>query len=301
MRDLETWYAALASDVDGSGLPSAGDLRRAADRHARRRASVVGGAVVTALTAGGGVALLGGPATTPPEPPRPTAPAMPTPTPLPAATSAPPTTAPTTPPASPASPASPSSPSVTSARPVIRSIPERAFFDLPRDMTKEGNSRSPSPAGLEAPMLCDNPLRDDAASTARRSFNQIYKGANEEDEGTVPAGVVTQTIIAYRPGGADDLMRRVRADLDSCDTRTAEGLTTTITSEPPPSYGDEAIQVLEVVKQGQRQWDLRAVIVRVGDVVTVVTVDGWEDFPSDPADLRLFARLAIETIEEWRS
>ncbi|WP_203719339.1 hypothetical protein, partial [Asanoa siamensis] len=290
--DLKSRYAALASEVDGGGLPSAGDLRRAADRRSRRRVSVLAGAAVAAMTAGGGAVLVSSPAATPPAPPP-----QPTSSPSAPTTSAPTkaTATPTTPPARPTSPP---------ARPVVRSIPERAFLDLPSDMRADGLSRSPTGAGLEVPALCDDPLRDDPAATARRSFETPYRGP-DDPAGSTLRGTVTQTIIAYRPGGAADLMRRVRDDVDSCRTRTSGGLTVTIRAEAAPRYGDESIQVLEEVRapadtNGPTEWDVRAVVIRVGDVVTVVMVDGWERSPSEPADVPIFARRAVETIEEWR-
>ncbi|HEV7706818.1 MAG TPA: hypothetical protein VGP16_01345 [Asanoa sp.] len=296
MRDFESGWAQLASEVDGTGLAPAADLRRAADKRAHRRIAVVTAAVVVVLAATGAAAFAR-PGPTPPGPtttPSPTATETPTPSPTPAPTGTP---VPITPPPSPP-------PQSKTAQPPVTSIPDRAFFALPGNMRVAGMRPEPTGAGLEAPMLCDTPLRDVETQTARRALNTSYKnpdgGANAD-----PDRWVTQMIAAHRPGGAAKVMRQVRADLASCDSRTSGDLRVRIRTVDTPSYGDDAIEVLEQVSatgqpSGRTNWEIRAVIIRVGDVVTTVMTGDSKDDHTDQADLRLFAGLAVKAIKDWR-
>ncbi|GIF62669.1 hypothetical protein Ais01nite_07040 [Asanoa ishikariensis] len=286
MRDFESQYAKLASTVDGTRLPGAEALRRDADRYAHRRMAVVAGAVVAVLGATG-VAVLGAPAPRPQPvaPPSPTVQRSPTPT--------PPTASPTAPPIAPPTSTPPSRPP-NSARPVVTTIPDRAFLVIPRDMRLAGARPDLVGAGLEVPRLCDNPLRDHPTATARRAQTTDYEGG----------GWVTQMISAHRHGGAAQVIREVRADLASCDSVTDGALTIKIRTESSPGYGDESVQVLEQVTRsgdgGRPRWEIRAMVIRVGDVVTVLMTGNSENEHTAVADLRRFAPLAVETIEDWR-
>ncbi|GIF52753.1 hypothetical protein DFJ67_6452 [Asanoa ferruginea] len=301
MRDFESGWAQLASEVDGTGLAPAADLRRAADKRAHQRIAVVTGAVVVVLAATG-VAAFGRPGQTPPGPttrPSPTVIESPRPT----TTPTPPTPPPTGTPVPTTPPAPPPPQSTSSGRP-ITSIPDRAFVVLPRDMRVPGMGPDLTGASREAPMLCDTPLRDVATQTARRAQITPYRSPGDSANAD-PHKWVTQMIAAQRPGGAAKVMQQVRADLASCDTRTAGNLRVKVQTVSSPSYGDDAIEVLEQVTDtgktsGRTTWELRAVIIRVGDIVTSLMIGDDTAERTDRADLKLFGGLAVQAIDDWR-
>ncbi|GIF52750.1 hypothetical protein DFJ67_6450 [Asanoa ferruginea] len=294
MRDFDSGWAQLASEVDGTGLAPAADLRHAADKRAHRRIAVVSGAVVVALVATG-VAAFGRPGPPPIGPtdtPSPTVTGSPAPSPT-------PTTAPTTPPASPTPPAS------TSAQPSITSIPDRAFFALPRDMRRpEIGTETDVPQDEQVPGLCDDPLAADRSMTARRSKKTYYQAQNAP-AGSTPEGSVTQTISAYRAGGAAEVMRRLRTALATCKTDTNGTIKYKVTTDRKPKYGDDAVHVVETMiippdRSNNGSANHRIVVIRVGEVVTVLTLLPWEQWEVDRDDAELFARLAVEAINDWR-
>ncbi|HEV7706820.1 MAG TPA: hypothetical protein VGP16_01355 [Asanoa sp.] len=294
MRDFESGWAQLASEVDGTGLAPAADLRRAADTRAHRRLAVVGGAVSVALVATG-VAAFGRPGP-PPIDPTNTLPPTVTGTPTPGPT---PTTAPSTPPASSTPPRSPST------QPPITTIPDRAFLVLPRDMRRpEISVDTDLPRDEQVPGLCDDPLAADPTMTVRRSKKTYYQAQNAPG-GSTPEGSFTQTISAYRAGGAADVMRRLRTELANCKTHTVRNIKFTVSTDRKPNYGDDAIHIVEAMtippdRTNNSPSNHRIVVIRVGDVVTVITLLPWEQWEVNQSDAELFARLAVEAIDDWR-
>jgi hypothetical protein len=289
MPELESRWAQLASDVDGTGLAPAADLRHAADQRARRKVAVVAGAVVVAVVATG-VVVLGRPAPSPgpTHPPSPSAEPTPNPTGTPASTTPPPSTPPTSPP--------------TSAPPVVTSVPNRAFFAMPRSMQKgdPGDSIHPDE---KVPTLCDDPLAADPTVTVRRTRRTYF--TRPDDPFDAPFGSVVQTISVHRPGGAAEVMRRLRAELAECHSRTDRTLKFTVATERPPPYGDDAVHVVESydagpLEEGGGPGNHRIVVIRVGDVVTILWINTWEGGKTDPDDVDLFGRLAVEAIDDWR-
>ncbi|MEV4621568.1 hypothetical protein AB0J74_23020 [Asanoa sp. NPDC049573] len=281
MRDVEDGWAQLISDVDGSWLASAAAVRRAADQRALRRLAVMTGAVVVALVATG-VAAFGRPGPPPPGP---------TNTPSPSATAAP-------------SPVPTPPPSVTSAQPSITTIPDRAFLVVPRDMRRDEIGVQSPPRDEQVPALCDDPLAADDAMTVRRS-RQTYYQAQDAPAGSTPEGSVTETISAYRAGGAAVVMRRLRTELATCGKAAEGDITYTITTDRKPRYGDDAVHIVEAMsippdRANNSPSNHRIVVVRVGDVVTVLTLRPWEQWQVDRDDAELFARLAVEAIDDWR-
>ncbi|MEV0718429.1 hypothetical protein [Asanoa sp. NPDC050611] len=293
MRDLESWFGELARDVDGRGLAGPADVRRAADRRARRRGAYTAGAAAFAAAAVG-VGVVTVPASQP-------GPVDPTPTAAPTPTSS--ATPPATPSATPSAPP-PTTPSNPPARPVT-SIPARAFFALPADRRIDGLP----PAPLDDDTLtgfCTDPLADDDSVTARRSQQTTHQGP-DAPAGSVPRGTVKQMVMAYRPGGASAAMDRVRAESLDCAEFTVGSTTYGLEMlKPPPAYGDEVVHVAV-------HWQARynpdgdpfphtdqVLVIRVGDIVTVVRDNVWEGGQAKQADVRLFGELAVAAIERWR-
>jgi hypothetical protein len=298
MRDIASRYAELAAEVDGTGLIGPQDLRRYADRRARARAGVLAaaGVVVVAGTATGGVALLGRPSPTPP--PGQTPPATVSPSPTPAG----PSISPTAPPSSPSA-LPPSSPSKepTMTEPVT-SVPDRAFFLLPEEMRK-GTTRVASTPDEALPPICRDAFALDDKATARRSVYSTYQAPGTPAD-YVPLATVQQTITAYRDGGAEEFMTRFRDVAADCDTFDQGDVEVTFEVLDPPAAGDEAVYLLRTWpatgETNPTPAQARIVVIRVGDVVTVLFDRGWENADSDPEYVSQLIPLAVEAIEDWR-
>ena len=292
MRDLESQFAEFAGEVDGRGLATAADVRRGADRRARRRMAVLVSAAVVVLAAAGAGVFRGSSARPDPIVPPPV---VPTPSPTPA-----PTAAPRSPTATPTGPAATSArPPSSEAPPPVTSIPTRAFFALPSDRRKDNFPPFALAEENEAPGFCGDPLAADPSMTARRGRQNVHRGPGDPQD-YVPRGIVAQTIAAYRPGGAAAVVDRLRVELADCRSFEADSREFTLEILDPPTYGDEAVHV---VRRSESEYGKNAdqiLVVRVGDIVTVLSDSVWEGGEADPADVRLFGRLAVETIEEWR-
>lgn len=294
MPDLATRYARLAADVDGTGLLSPHDLRRYADRRARRRSAVLAGAgvVVAAGSTSAGLALVGG-SDSP----------LPGPTPTP-----PPSTAPATPPPSPSPPSpspTPSAPPTSSvAVPPVTEIPTPAFFALPAENRRDAQ-RQDEEESLALPGFCDDAFDEDDTATARRSVRSVYQEPGQgADQGYVPYATIHQTITGYRDGGAEAFMDRFRAAAADCDTYDQDGTEVTYRVVDPPDAGDEAVYLVRTwPRLGPDRpdgFDTHIVVIRVGDVVTVLVDQGWEGTDSDPAYVARFVEWSVSAIEAWR-
>ncbi|SNT64081.1 hypothetical protein SAMN05421812_11695 [Asanoa hainanensis] len=290
MRDLESRFAEFAGDVDARGLTNPADLRRGADRRAHRRMAVLvsAGAVVLAV-AGAGVFRGASSAPQPIIPP----PVLPTTSPSPSPAPSAPTGTPSA-----SSPTSVPPSNVPPPEPVT-SIPTRAFFALPSNRVK----KSMEPIALleqqEVPVFCTNTFTTDSSVTARRGRQSFHLGPGDPQD-YVPRGAVSQTISAYRPGGAERAMDRLRDELADCESYTVDSITYTLETLNPPEYGDETIHV---VRHSETEYGKDAgqyLFIRVGDIVTVVHDTIWEGGEADLDDVRLFGRLAVEAIEDWR-
>jgi hypothetical protein len=284
MRDLESWFGELAMDVDGRGLPGPSDVRRAADRRARRRGAFTASAAAVAAAAVG-VGVVGAPASRP-------GPVDPTPGPTPA-------------PSRSLSP-SPTPPVPTSAPPArpVTSIPARAMLALPADRRVDGLP----PESLDDDTLtgfCTDPLADDATVSARRSAQTTHRGP-DAPAGSVPRGQVKQVVTAHRPGGAAAALDRLRAEAADCPSFTLDGTDYELEILDPPTLGDEAVHVA-IHWQGRYNPDAdpfphtdQILAIRVGDIVTILRDNVWEGGEADPADVLLFGDLAVTAIERWR-
>jgi hypothetical protein len=121
----------------------------------------------------------------------------------------------------------------------------------------------------------------------------------------VPEGYVTQTISAYRAGGAEEVMRRLRTELANCKTHTEGNTKYTVTIDRKPRYGDDAIHIVETpptptAPDNNNPSNRRILVIRVGDVVTVLSLDPWEQWTINRDHAELFGQLSVEAIEDWR-
>jgi hypothetical protein len=294
MRDIASRYAELAAEVDGAGLMGPHDLRRYADRRARARASVLAaaGVVVVAGTAAGGVALLDRRASLPgpaDPPPATTAPATPSadPSPTPTVSSAP-------------EPAS--EPSSAAGAPPPSEIPDAAFFRLPERYQKDPTQRQETDTSEALPGFCDDAFAEDDDVTVRRSVYSIYQAPGTPAD-YVPHGTVHQTITGYRAGGAAAFMDRLRATAADCATYRQDGTEVTFEILDPPDDGDEAVLLERTWPATEPEYSpgvAHVAVVRVGDVVTVLYVRGWETADSELEYVNRFVEWSVSAIEDWR-
>ncbi|SCE91565.1 hypothetical protein [Micromonospora chokoriensis] len=309
-RELSEMYRSLAADADTRALAVPDVLRHQADRRARLRAT--GGALAVALVAGGvavGSQVVAVPATTTVPPPAgtPTFPSPPV-SPTPDTTAAPPS--PPVPPTTPGrSPGTASAlPRATSAPPrTPTSIPDRAFFALaPANQT----GIAPEFRDLETlPGLCGARLASEAV-VQRRTRLLIYKLPQNPGEGYVPDGTYAHSITIYRAGRADDVLDELREAVRDCPVQKRPGSDTPLRSTQrllaDSGYGDESV-LFEVRSPGQDVngdptgvEDVRLVrAIRIGDVVTILWEQGWENTSSQRAQVDADSRRAVAAIRAW--
>ncbi|GAB1688810.1 hypothetical protein [Krasilnikovia sp. M28-CT-15] len=292
MSDLKQRFAALADDADQVAVAPAGELRTRADRRARSRAVVatLALAVVVGGTATGGRWLFtaGGPAV-PPQPAGSTQ------------VTAPPSNAPEPSLTNGTKPPDTTPPS--SGTPVRSDVPDRAFLTL-----AETRAEEPYTVDTEdqMPELCGARFPSDGAVQSRRTVLANYKGPHTPADNT-PDGTVMQTITVYGGGGAQDFIREFQAAVRGCPKKVKGDVTIRPRLLPAPSLGDEAVLVERKVVvdvppgefgAGEHVW--RTAVVRAGDAVTVLNIQGWEGASIDPAETTTLTRQAAERLANWR-
>ena len=207
-------------------------------------------------------------------------------------------------------PATPSPAAATSSAPASgsssldapRTIPESAFFDMPRDRARGERQKA---TGSQLRAVCDDVFAPGAGVVASAVTMQPYKGPQDPPE-SIPAGVLYQTIRTYEKDNAAAFMNRVRDGLAACPSYQDGGVTLRVKSAPLPGVGDEALTVDRV----QPQLDLpgnpvkgeqtnRTVVVRMGVVVTILDDTEYERSSSDPATVTVFVDEATKAIRAW--
>jgi hypothetical protein len=182
------------------------------------------------------------------------------------------------------------------------SVPERAFFLLPREMRKD-TTRAETTADQALPPICRDGFAEDDKVTARRSVYSAYVAPGTPAD-HVPLATVSQTITAYRDGGAEEFMERLRGIVANCDTFDQGDVTVTYEVLDPPAAGDEAIYLLRTWPPGDETRptpsEARIVVIRAGDVVTVLLDQAWETGDSDPEYVARLIPMAVGAIEDWR-
>ncbi|MEU8016384.1 hypothetical protein AB0B74_10505 [Micromonospora parva] len=304
-RELSELYRSLAADADARelGLPDA--LRHQADRRARFRAA--GGTLAVALVVLG--AVIGTQAVTRP----PTSETLPagTPTPLASPSSSVPV-APSSPPVSPTtpgrSPGTSTAPGGTGTQPsrTPTSVPDRAFYAVP-----SANQTGIAPQFRDEAVLPDLCGADIGSESVvhRRTRLLIYK-LPQTPEGYVPDGTYTHSITIYRAGRADDVLDELRQAVRDCPEQKLPGGDTSARSRqrllPDSGFGDGSV-LFEMRSAGQDVngdptgvQDVRLVrAIRVGDVVTILWEQGWENTSSQRAQVDADSRRAVAAIRKW--
>ncbi|WP_410811802.1 hypothetical protein [Micromonospora sp. 067-2] len=314
-RELSDLYRSLAAYADRRepGVPEV--LRQWADRRARVR--TVGVSLAVALVLGGvatgtqmvlrpQLAAVPAPAATSALPPQP---ATPTPTPSASPTAIGRPVVPVMPPASPPRPRGTAggSPGGTTAPPLTR-IPDQAFFALAP--SNEIGVR-PRFQKLEVlPDLCGARYPTEAAVVQRRTRLLVYKLPRNPGEGYVPDGSYAHTITIYRAGRADEVLDELRRMVRACPEQRRPGDAAPVLSRqrllPDSGFGDDS--VLFELRSASRDvngdptggQDVRLVrAIRVGDVVTVLWEQGWENTSSQRAQVDADSRRAVAAIRSW--
>jgi hypothetical protein len=260
---------------------------RLSSRLSSRLAIGVVGGLALAVLAGCATPITTAPTTADATSPTPTGPAQASPTPT--TTSAPPTsTGPTKTPRATKAP-SPSKPRTTGG------IPTAAFVTAPSNPAgvkpKEGGFFLPQTfCGLA-------PTHETVIARRTRTIQYYRPGASSPDAS------IHQTISTYRPGGAEKFMLQMRTVTDGC-TGDFEGGNTLDYRQLPwqPDQSDDHL----LVERGTDPTGSPArtisylVVMRLGDVVTVLNVYGRDGQHADRSVAELFADRAAAAIVAWR-
>ncbi|RLP90292.1 hypothetical protein EAD89_13840 [Micromonospora sp. BL4] len=302
--ELPDLYRSLGAAVDDQELAPPALVRRRADRQARVR--VVGTALAVAVLLGGvavgGRLVLAADGTTPLPPP------ADTPGPVPTTSTPTPSTSPSaSPPSPPRGTPSGTPPAATTGAATPRpptSIPDRAFFVLASANRTGLESRIEGPP---LPALCAARYPSESAVVQRRGRYLAYKQSGTP-QGYVPAGSYRHTITIYRTGRADDALRELRKAVRACPEQELpdDGARTWRQRLLDPGrYGDESVlfEMRAAYPEGRGEPgtdEVRLVrAVRIGDVVTVLWEQGWENTSAERAQVDADSRRAVAAIEDW--
>ncbi|MBQ0978907.1 hypothetical protein [Micromonospora sp. M61] len=311
-RELSELYRSLAADADARDLGVPEVLRHQTDRRARLR--VAGSTLAVALVVVGvavGTQVVAPQAATVPSPAgTPTAPAPPSASPSPSVTggSVSPPVSPTPPGRSPGTTAT--SPGVTgAAQPrTPTGIPDRAFFRL---AAANQIGIAPEFRDLEVlPDLCGARYSSEGAIVQRRTRNVVYKLPQNPGAGHVPDGTYTHSITIYRAGRADDLLDELRRAVRDCPQQERPGDSAPVLSRQrlltDTRYGDESVLFemrrpeLDVNGDPTGVEDVRLIrAIRVGDVVTTLWEQGWENTSSQRAQVDADSARAVAAVKVW--
>jgi hypothetical protein len=169
------------------------------------------------------------------------------------------------------------------------------------------SERSTAEGSEAVPELCDGELAPGAGAVASAAMRTAYKQA-EDPAGSVPQGVLFQTIRSYGGDSAAAFMDRLGDGLADCKSyRDGES---TVTVKPAPLTGSDADEAV-TIDLVRPQLDLpgepvegeqtnRIVVLRFGAVVTVLYDGEYERTSSVPATVDTFVSGAAKAIRSWR-
>ncbi|MEU8255229.1 hypothetical protein AB0C06_13315 [Micromonospora inaquosa] len=306
-RELSELYRSLAADADARDLGLPDVLRHQADRRARFRAA--GGTLAVALVVVGAVIGAQAVAVAPPPVPAPVGTAAsPSASPSPSATGAAPSppVSPTTPGRSPGTTTMPPGGTGTQPPTTPTRIPDRAFFAL-----APANQTGIAPQFRDEavlPGLCGAAIGN-AQVVHRRTRLLIYKLPQNPGGEHVPDGSYMHSITIYRAGHADDVLKELRQAVRDCPEQGWPGASSVRSRQrllPDSGFGNESV-LFEMRSAGQDVngdptgvEDVRLIrVIRVGDVVTVLWEQGWENTSSQRAQVDADSRRAVAAIRRW--
>ncbi len=215
---------------------------------------------------------------------------------------------------SPASPASPTgapvtstpTPPATTSEPAPTVIPVAAFLAVPKEM-RHGDIRTRADFENAVPEMCGDEFASGGATAASASVMSAY-GRRGDPAGSIPSGVLYQTIRTYQGDGGAAFLERLGDDMASCTAYKRQGVSFKARTQALRGVGDEALTI-DII---QPQTDLpgnpiggeqtnRAVVIRVGDTVTILWDAEYERSSSDAKVVAEFARGAVAAIKDWRN
>jgi hypothetical protein len=182
--------------------------------------------------------------------------------------------------------------------------PGRAFGPVPNDafVTPPNNpsNQKPEESG-DYPEFCGKRYVTDSAIGVRRT-RTIYYYSPEAKEGYIPNGTVSHTITVYRSGGAARALSELRAAVTACPTETdgANTYTHEVVSAPTRGDGSLLVKVTGTNTQIPIGYAAYVSVVRLGDVVSVLSAVGWEGATVERADIDSFTQQAVRRITTWR-
>ena len=282
MPDLERMFMTLGDDSEAGRLAPADRLRLEGDRRRVRHITtltvivglvVAGGLIGTKLLLGGVTSdrVMPGDSTSPSVVPSPSAVASP--------------------------PVSPS-PSVRLVK-----LTDKAFLQLADINGQEKPSRSDGPA---LPPICKAAL---SGGTIERQARHVIYWADGRPEGYIPDGTFEQTVTRYQPGAAMKFMSDLRAAVAGCANDTTDERPTRYAVVAEGFAGDGSLLFSMTAAyakdpvndpDGEKADVTRLIsVVRVGDAVTILWEQGWEDGGSDRALVDLMTSRVVKRIEAW--
>ena len=202
-----------------------------------------------------------------------------------------------------AAPTGAASVEVSASPDAARTIPATAFFEMPAKMRRERQAAEGSAA---VPKLCGGELAAGDGVVASAAMRSLYEGP-DAPEGSVPHGVLFQTIRSYSGDGATAFMERARDGLADCKSYRSSENTIKVRTKPLSGAADEALTVDLVQPQldlpgdptGGEQTN-RVVVMRFGSVVTVLYDSEYERSSSEPEYVDTFVAEAAKAIRGWR-
>ncbi|MBM2621421.1 hypothetical protein JIG36_38555 [Actinoplanes sp. LDG1-06] len=300
---VERAFSALSTDAERGLLLSGPELRRQSGNRRNRGMAVTAGtaAVLVAGAIGVGFALAGNNQKTALPP---VTSASPTVAPSPSVTlpSSPPTSSPSsTPPSSP-----PSSTPTTNAPSIPKSIPARALLTKAESRTGE-LTRQDEARGV--PEFCSKAKFPSAGQKGvAASVMLIYRSASAP-EGSIPDDVVYDTVTVFRGEGAQDYLTELRRAVQLCPEGKIGDLDAQFDNLGSLGLGDESVLIErsyaaldgegEPMNNGSRTATYIAAV-RVGDAVTLLESQGYENLASDRGEIEKLAKIAAEHLADWR-
>ncbi|WP_127504944.1 hypothetical protein [Actinoplanes solisilvae] len=186
----------------------------------------------------------------------------------------------------------------------VRTIPASAFFTMPENMRREDRRKAEGDAAV--PKLCDRELAAGEGVVASAAMMTIYKRPGDP-AGSVPHGILYQTIRSYGGDSATRFMQRARDGLAACRSFSSGENTVTVRTKPLSGAADEALTIDLVQPQldlpgeptGGEQTN-RIVVMRFGTAVTVLYDSEYERSSTVPELAGTFTREAAKAVRAWR-
>jgi hypothetical protein len=179
-------------------------------------------------------------------------------------------------------------------------IPATAFLQV-ADVRYPESKQPNDPKWV--PKFCGTAALGPTNTVAIRQTATFFFG----DPNKTLEGTVAETITQYRGAGAPAYLQELRRLVAACpvDTKTEPGDRHTIV--PGASLGDESVVVRSVsevtVPYGpeEEKKDLASylVVIRVGNAVTVLQVEGWEMVDPSAEQVEHLSRAAHDRLRAW--